>query len=111
MTIEPRRARRRRRLARRSCATAWSRPPYQLVAIDHDSRAHPPVNMNVMTLPPNVTTTSTFDLPPEQISRLELQAKSFTRFVDATDVALRQGVASHPRLSVRTMPSSSSPSR
>jgi RNA polymerase sigma factor (sigma-70 family) len=76
--------------------------PYQLVVIDEAGAAHAPLSVHVASFPPpDVTTTCTFDVSPDEVARLLLQAKPFTRFVDGNEISLRAGNETRPTLRVR----------
>jgi hypothetical protein len=76
--------------------------PYQLVVFDESDVPHAPLSVHVASFPPpDVTTTCTFDVPPDEIKRVVLQAKPFTRFVDGSEISLRASHRTRPTLRVR----------
>jgi hypothetical protein len=75
--------------------------PQQLVVIDDAGREHTPGSVAVQILG-MVTTTCTFDVPPDRVAKVGLQTQRFTRFVDVADASLESGRITHPIMTVRT---------
>ena len=76
--------------------------PYQLVVMDEADVPHAPLSVHVASFrPPDATTTCTFDVPPDAIRRVLLQAKPFTRVVDGSEISLRAANRTRPVLRVR----------
>lgn len=58
-------------------------------------------NINVNSNGQIVTTTCTFDVPPDQVKRVLLQIRRFTKIVDLRDVSLEAGHVTKPTITVR----------
>jgi hypothetical protein len=76
------------------------RDPFQLVVVDDGGRQHAPLSIAVQSMR-QITTTCTFDVPADNVEKILLQTKPFTRVVEASEVSLERGRKTRPQLAVR----------
>ncbi|MGH7177123.1 MAG: hypothetical protein ACREJC_07080, partial [Tepidisphaeraceae bacterium] len=74
--------------------------PYQLVAFDDRQQKHLAHNVNVTNTGEGAVSGYNFDLPPEKMARIEFQVRELDRQVDATNLSLRSGKLTQPKITV-----------
>jgi hypothetical protein len=78
-----------------------SQVPTQMAVLDTAGQHHIPASIALTTLGAQAATRCTFHVPPDDVQKVLLQARTFSQFVDGSEISLERGRITTPTMSAR----------